>query len=124
MSKRTKKRALITFVTVVLFVVASFIQVPRGPAFLCSHDSGSKEKTEYRLQYGLPYVFIKRSVSDFECETKADKANHTYVSAAGSTFLPEYNTHEINYLNFIADIYIWATATYFIVKIAAKARNK
>lgn len=110
MNKMIKKIAPY-FLAIGIFFVTSFIQIPRDQAFICDHN-GEGEHKEYRLEIGLPFAYIKRSVSDFECRVEGKELFQDFPSS--------YGHHEVSYLSFAADLYIWLTATYFLTRLLPK----
>jgi hypothetical protein len=114
MSRRKLRMLYFYIIALVLFFLTSLLQLHRGPAFICDHLDGKGSHTEYRLEYGLPYPYVKRSVSDFDCKVKGFNYSEN--------FLPSYNTHEVNYFNLSLDLYVWITITYFITQ--SMQRNK
>lgn len=105
MSKRLQRTLIVTTIGLLFFLASSFIQIHRGPALLCDHNDGRGLHTEYQLRYGLPFAYLKRSVSDFECYVKDSHADAT------GTFISQ---HEINYPNLLVDLSVWLAFAYFI----------
>ena len=116
MNKRSKRMIIFSGVSVFLFIGASFIQLPRNLAFMCNHDPGGvgSYHEEHRLEYGLPFAYIKRSVSDFECYLKGTPHDNRF---------PEnYGSHEINIGAFIADVIVWTGLTVFAWQLIPRKR--
>jgi hypothetical protein len=103
-------------VSVLLFVGVSFIQVPRDLALMCNHSPGTSMSyhEEHRLEYGLPFAYVKRSVSDFECYLKGSQHDNRFPG--------NYDSHEINVIAFIADVVIWTGLTILAWQLIPKKR--
>jgi hypothetical protein len=130
MSKLGKKRYFAAFgAAIVLFFCTSFIHIHRDQAFTCGHWDGKgnqTQQTEYRIEYGLPFAYIKRSASESECVIKGQdysKAPEGVGYGAAEVFKQIYNKHEVSYFNLIVDLYIWLTIAYFVIKIASKQQR-
>lgn len=129
-----KRLPVVTILAIILAGIVALPPKPGTPKFSCDPDA--EHPTSYIMQreeHGMPLSFLKRSVSDFDCQPigKISMDNDQQSPTVKTFYLlnpdhrhEQYEAGYIIILYALIDIFFWLAIAYFITSLYIQRKKR